>query len=204
MRFGARLVLISFFLLLVVQNTRGERETPLSRVQAILEEVITIQSDPGLQGEEFRSQRKKAIKKVILQNFHFDTIVKQVLGSHWNELNETKREEFKTLFKDLFQESYTKLVLDFLKKERILYTNEDIQKGGASVKTIILRVNEEISIDYSLTQVDQRWMVDDIRIDGVSIVQNYQKSFSRVIKQESLEGLLRKMRLQREALEKNS
>ena len=115
-----------------------------------------------------------------------------------------QREEFKTLFKDLFQESYTKLVLDFLKRERILYANEEMKDGRALVKTVILRVNEEIPIDYSLTKVDQRWMVEDIWIDGVSIVQNYQRSFTRVIKQESFDGLLRKMRLQSEAFKKNS
>jgi ABC-type transporter MlaC component len=42
-----------------------------------------------------------------------------------------------------------------------------------------------------------------VAIDGVSIVQNYRKSFSRVIQQETYEGLLKKMRMQQQAIEKN-
>jgi ABC-type transporter MlaC component len=43
-----------------------------------------------------------------------------------------------------------------------------------------------------------------VRIDGVSIVENYQKSFSRMIKQESFDALLKKMRVQQQAIGKSS
>jgi phospholipid transport system substrate-binding protein len=118
-------------------------------------------------------------------------------------LSEAKRLEFKAVFQDLFQDSYTKLVLDFLGREKILYTQEESDQGKASVKTIIVRMNEEIPVDYSLGIMGQRWLVEDVAIDGVSIVQNYQKSFARVIRQETYEGLLKKMRLQQQAIEKN-
>jgi ABC-type transporter MlaC component len=49
----------------------------------------------------------------------------------------------------------------------------------------------------------QGWLVEDVAIDGVSIIQNYQKSFSRVIRQESYQALLKKMRTQQQAIEKN-
>jgi ABC-type transporter MlaC component len=42
--------------------------------------------------------------------------------------------------------------------------------------------------------------VHDVRIDGVSIVDNYRKSFARVIKRESYGALLQKMRLQQRAI----
>ncbi len=72
------------------------------------------------------------------------------------------------------------------------------------VKTTIVRVNEEIPVDYFLRLTDRKWLVEDVAIDGVSIVQNYQKSFSRVIRQESYDGLLRKMRLQQQTIDKTS
>lgn len=186
------------------QDTRGQGATPVEHVRKMLEGVMAIQTDPQLRGQEFRDKRKAAIKNIVAENFHFDEMVKQVLNPYWEKLDEAKQEEFKALFKDLFQDSYTRLVLDFLGREKILYSQEDIRGGEALVKTTISRINEEIPVDYSLTSVEQKWLVLDVKIDGVSIVQNYQKSFVRVIKQESYEGLLRKMRLQRQAIEKNS
>ncbi len=195
---------ILFGLSLIVQDASSEAGTPTEWVRSILEEVMAIQTNPQLQGHEFRKEKRIAVKNIIAQNFHFDAMAKQALGQHWQTLSEAKRLEFKVIFQDLFQDSYTKLVLDFLGREKILYTKEDSDQSKASVKTIIVRTNEEIPVDYSLGATGQRWLVEDVTIDGVSIVQNYQKSFSRVIRQESVEGLLRKMRLQQRTIEKTS
>jgi len=179
------------------------QKVPTECIRTILDEVMAVQTDPQLKGQEFRNKRRTAIKRIISQNFDFDTMARQSLGPYWERLEEAKQIEFKAIFQDLFQESYTRLVLDFLVREKILYTKEDIDHGRALVKTTIARVNEEIPVDYSLTTIEKKWLVNDVKIDGVSIVENYQKSFSRVIKQESYEALLEKMRRQQKAIEKN-
>jgi phospholipid transport system substrate-binding protein len=194
---------ILFGLSLILQDASSEAGTPTEWIRSILEEVMAIQTNPQLQGHEFRKEKRIAIKNIIAQNFHFDAMAKQALGQHWQTLSEPKRSEFKAIFQDLFQDSYTKLVLDFLGREKILYTKEDSDQSKASVKTIIVRMNEEIPVDYSLGAMGQRWLVEDVAIDGVSIIQNYQKSFSRVIRQESYQALLKKMRMQQQAIEKN-
>jgi phospholipid transport system substrate-binding protein len=185
-------------------NVRSHAETPIAKVRALLEGVMAIQANPQLQGSAFREERRAAIKKIISQSFYFDGMAKQALGEHWAKLNEAERTEFKGIFQDLFQESYTKLVLDFLKQEKILYNKEELNKGQALIQTTIARVNEEIPVDYSLVWVENGWLVNDVSIDGVSIVRNYQRSFTRVIKQESYPSLLQKMRLQQQAIEKPS
>ena len=194
---------ILFSLSLILQDASSEAGTPTEWVRSILEEVMAIQTNPQLQGHEFRKEKRIALKKIIAQNFHFDSMAKQALGQHWQTLSEPNRLEFKAIFQDLFQDSYTKLVLDFLGREKILYTKEDSDQNKASVKTIIVRMNEEIPVDYSLGAMGQGWLVEDVAIDGVSIIQNYQKSFSRVIRQESYQALLKKMRTQQQAIEKN-
>jgi len=194
---------IFFVLFFVLQEVSSGAGTPTEWVRSILEEVMAIQTNPQLRGLEFRKEKRMAINDIIAQNFHFDAMAKQALGQNWQTLSEAKRLEFKAVFQDLFQDSYTKLVLDFLGREKILYTREESDQNKASVKTIIVRMNEQIPVDYSLGIMGQRWLVEDVAIDGVSIVQNYQKSFARVIRQETYEGLLKKMRLQQQAIEKN-
>jgi phospholipid transport system substrate-binding protein len=189
---------------LAVQVLPGRAEMPTARVRSMLEEVMILQTNPQLQGQEFRNQRRAAIKEIIAQNFGFSAMARHALGAYWDKLNEPERAEFKTLFQDLFQDSYTKLVLDFLKQEKILYLQEELHQNQALVKTSIVRVNEEIPVDYSLTLAQGKWTVEDIIIDGVSIIRNYQRSFSQVIQRESYKSLLQKMRLQQQAIEKPS
>lgn len=184
------------------QNTWGRAETPAERVRGILEEVMAIQTNPRLQGPAFRNQQRASIKKIIGQNFYFDAMVKKALDTYWEKLDEAERADFKGIFQELFQDSYTKLVLDFLKREKILYTQDKLDQDRALIKTTITRVNEDIPVDYSLALVQRQWLVEDVAIDGVSIVGNYRRSFTRVIKRESYESLLKKMRLQQRAIEK--
>ncbi len=195
-----------FFCLLIwpAQILLAQADIPTARVRAMLDEVMAIQSNPELQGPSFRNQRRTAIKKIIAENFYFDAMARQALGPYWEKINEAERAEFKVLFQDLFQDSYTKLVLDFLKREKILYGPDDLHQSQALVKTTLVRVNEEIPVDYSLTRVKGQWLVADVAIDGVSIIRNYQQSFTRVIQRESYKSLLQKMRLQQQALEKPS
>jgi phospholipid transport system substrate-binding protein len=200
-----RKILVAFwtgFLILALQIITVGAETPGSRVRSMLEDVVAVQTNPQFQGQEFRNQRRTAIKKIIGQNFYFEAMAQRALSQHWAKLNEAERAEFMALFQDLFQESYSKLVLDFLKKEKILYTQEELRQDHALIKTTVVRVNEEIPVDYSLTLVQGQWLVDDVIIDGVSIVRNYQRSFTRVIQQESYRSLLQKMRLQQQAIDK--
>lgn len=204
MRRGSILSVVIFFsLFLMRSNASSEARTPTEWVQSILEEVMTIQTNPQLRGREFRTKKRTAIKNIIARNFHFDAMAKEVLGPHWQTMTEERRFEFKTVFQDLFQDSYTKLVLDFLGREKVLYTGEKSSQNKATVKTIIVRMNEEIPVEYSLEAVDQKWLVQDVVIDGVSVIRNYQNSFSRVIRQEGYEGLLKKMRLQQQAIDQN-
>jgi len=201
-----RIVLILIIVALSAAFRQGwcQGPAPVDTVRQMLDEAISIQTDPALQGQESRDTRRSAIKKVILKNFYFDGMARQALGGYWDGLNNAKRSEFTSIFQDLFLDSYSRLVLDFLKKEKVQYIGEDVQKRQAMVKTTIYRINEAIPVDYSLTQIEDKWLVRDVRIDGVSIVENYQKSFSRVIKQESLDALLKKMRLQQQAIQKSS
>ena len=204
MKLKTCLLLLFYIGGLTIQITPARADTATSQVRGMLEEVMALQSNPQLQGPEFRNQRKAGIKRIIAQNFEFNAMARQALGQYWVNLNEAERAEFKALFQDLFQDSYTKLVLDFLKQEKILYNQEELRHNQALVKTTIVRVNEEIPVDYSLTVVQGRWVVDDVIIDGVSIVRNYQRSFAQVIQRESYKSLLQKMRLQQQAIEKPS
>ena len=49
-------------------------------------------------------------------------------------------------------------------------------------------------------QKEGQWGIQDVTIDGVSIVGNYQNQFHKVILAPSFDALLKKMRLQSQAI----
>jgi len=199
------LMVIMGVLILAVTPLAGAAPGPATdTVRQMLNDVMSIQTDPRLLGDESRETRKGAIQKVIVRGFDIPDMAREAVGPQWEKLTGPERFEFSAIFQDLFLDSYSRLVLDFLKREQILYVAEEAQGDKALVKTSIQRINEQIPVDYSLTETGGRWVVHDVAIDGVSIVANYRKSFARVIKTESFAGLMRRMRLQQKAIQKPS
>ncbi len=194
----------SWLLILVFPLSQASAESPTDFVRGMLDKVMAIQNNPDLQGASHRNERRIEIKKIIAQSFDFNSMGREALGEQWKRLTPAQQKEFVGVFQDLFQDSYTKLVLDFLKQEKILYTAEKPTGQTAQVQTSILRTNEKIAVDYSILKNSERWLVRDVSIDGVSIVRNYQRSFDRVIQRESYQSLLKKMRLQQQTIEKSS
>jgi phospholipid transport system substrate-binding protein len=175
---------------------------PTERVRALLNEVISIQSDPRLQGDEFKEKRRSAIKNTIGRNFDFDRMAERSLGVQWKNLSPEEGTEFKGIFRELFQDSYAFMVLENLGKEKILYQDEERQQGVATVKTAMVRRNATLSVDYELADETGKWLIQDVRVDGVSILRNYQESFASVIRRDSYDKLIEKMRAKKKEIEK--
>ena len=195
-----RLVPALIGLCLLALYASCESGSATDSVRSMLNEVTAIQNDPKLAGSEMKKARKDLIRKVILKNFDFGEMAMGALGpDQWKALTGPQRSEFRSVFQDLFLESYSRLVLDFLRKQKIEYGPEESAQGKVIVKTAIQKLGDRIPVHYLVANVRSGWLVTDVTIDGVSIVQNYRRSFSRVIKQESFNGLLKKMRLQQRA-----
>ena len=197
-------MLCTSFLLVSFYSPCWAQSSATSKVKSILNEIMAIQTNPKLEGKQHLEKRRLAIKSVIADNFNQEVMAQKALGNYWNKLNGTQQAQFKKVFEDLFQDSYTRLVLNFLKQETIRYNKEKGDHEKATVSTSILRTNDKIGVDYFLSTVDRKWLVDDVTIDGVSIVGNYHNAFTSVIRAQSFESLLKKMRLQQRAVAESS
>lgn len=169
-------------------------------VSQILNKAMEIQTRPDLAGEAKRKERASLVRNLIADNFLSDEMARESLKGRWESLSPKQQAEFRQLFTDLFQDSYTRMVLNFLQQENIEYRGESGKGGGRLVKTVIMRTNEHIPVDYQVVQKGNRWMINDVVIDGVSIVENYRNSFERVIRKSSVDDLLKRMKTQRQAL----
>ncbi len=176
------------------------QKIPTDHVRMMLDEVMAIQTNPNLKGSEHLEKRRLAIKKVIAANIAFQSMSVYALGNQWPQLTPSERKEFSAIFKNLFIDSYARMVLNFIKQEKVLYGKEEKVKNHFLVQTEIIRTNDEITVDYTLAPYNTDWLISDIKVDGVSIAGNYRRAFARVIKKKSFQVLLDKMRLQQKAI----
>lgn len=194
-------ILIAILLLLMVlPPSTAENRGATADVSQVLNRAMEIQTRQDLAGEANREARGRLIQKLIAENFLADEMARESLKNYWGSLSSSQQAEYQQLFSALFQDSYTRMVLNFLQQENIEYRGESGDGKGRVVKTVIMRSNEHIPVDYHVVLKGGRWMIHDVEIDAVSIVENYRNSFDRVIRRSSVSELLKRMRNQRQAL----
>ena len=171
-------------------------QSPTGYIRGILDQVMSIQNNSSLS----RADRRQQIHQIIRENFDFNTMAKTVLSSSYSQLNAGQVKEFNNVFSYLFQDSYTSMVLDFLKHENIEYGAASQTDGKAKVNTVIKRPNENIPVTYLL---DNRagWKMYDVIVDGVSILHTYENKFSQVIQEKGFDYIIQRMNEQRKAIE---
>ena len=171
-------------------------QSPTAYVKGILNGVMAIQNNPSLNHQE----RGQKIRQIIRSNFDFNDMARDVLGSTYNRLSSGQRDEFINTFQYLFQDSYTRMVLNFLKNENIEYGAASQQGGRAKVNTVIKRPNENIPVTY-LVRTRGGWKLYDVVVDGVSILNTYRSKFADVIRTKGFSYLIERMNEQRRAIE---
>lgn len=175
--------------------------TPKAFVKGILDEVMAIQGNPVMEGSAHENARAQAIRRVIQKNFDFPFMAQDSLGAAYERLNSGQRQEFSNVFSSLFQSSYTNMVLRFLKREDIQYGKETVTGSQARVDTTLVRANDHIQVEYLLHQKGGGWLLYDVIVDGVSILDKYKSGFAREIQTGSFESLLNKMKTQLKAVQ---
>jgi phospholipid transport system substrate-binding protein len=167
---------------------------PTDQLRARIDRVYKILADPELQGATKAHQRRTAIVMAAHEIFDFGEMAKRSLGQHWEQRTLAEREEFVRLFTELIQRSYISKV-DQRGAEQMIMQSEKVEGDYALVRTTLpLGPGREMPIDYRMHNTDDRWLVYDLSIDGISLVANYRAQFNKVIRTSSYEALVAKFK----------
>jgi phospholipid transport system substrate-binding protein len=186
------LILIVLFALLWAQGAWAG--PPTDQLRDGVERVVKILRDPELRGDTKANERTAAVNKVADEIFDFGEMAKRSLGQqHWAQRTPAEREEFVRLFTELLQRTYISKV-DQYNSEMTFH--DDVVDGNQAVvrTTLVLGKGGEMSLDYRMHHARDRWQVYDISIDGISLVANYRSQFNKIVRTDSYEGLVARLK----------
>jgi len=168
--------------------------SPKEQVKTTVDKVINILKDPKYKGQSKAQQKRAALRTEISKVFDFEEMSKRTLGIYWKERTPQEKKEFVELFKDLLERSYSGKIESYTDEE-VVYTDERIEDRYAEVKTkIITKEKKEIPIDYRLYFTGNKWKVYDVVIEGVSLISNYRTQFNKIIRTQSYQELVKRMK----------
>jgi phospholipid transport system substrate-binding protein len=173
--------------------TGGE---PTDLVRQITDQVFKVLDDPQFQAPNRQAERQERLHKLADQAFDWQEVARRALAVHWRERTPQEQQEFVGLFKDLVESTYiNRLETSAQEKREIQYVGEQLDGSRAVVKTnVVTRRNQQVPIEYRLHKVDGRWLIYDVLIEGISLVNNYRAQFNRIITSSSYNDLIQKMK----------
>jgi phospholipid transport system substrate-binding protein len=168
---------------------------PAEQLKVQLERVLKVVQDPEVK-KEGRAAERRAIRKIAEEIFDFGDTARRALGRHWAQRSAAEREEFVKVFTDVFEHAYLSKV-ELLQGDRVAYLGDSVEGGVATVRTrLTTKQGSQLGVDYRMQQRGSsgRWLVYDVIIEGVSLVDNYRNQFNSVIQRSSYQELVRRLK----------
>jgi len=173
---------------------------PMDQLQVAVDEILKILQAEDLRQAEQKDKRKQLVLNVVADMFDFREMARSSLGPSWNSLTAEEQEKFIGLFRNLIEERYIGKV-DSYNNQKVIYKKERVKGDMAIIYTAIVDKNLEIPIDYKLKEDKGKWLINDLKIENVSLIANYRRDFDAIMRKEQFPGLIAKIKEQLDKLE---
>ncbi len=141
-------------------------------------------------------EKAKKIFSMLDEVFDYALMARLSLGkTNWKALNKSQKKEFIRRFKEHLKRSFMdKLVLYKDEKTEILELKK-YKKNRLWLVTQLIGNKNKYKIVYKFYKSKKSgWMVYDLNIAGVSLIQTYRVQFSDALKSGTFEDLLKKLK----------
>ena len=130
----------------------------------------------------------------ILESFtDFKTFSRMTLKKHWKTLTDDQKKTFIERYRKLLHKSYVKHFKAGQKLDLSFRGEPRVVGNKAMVMTNVKSGQTNAEVDYKLHKVGEAHMAYDIVIDEVSLMRNYRKQFSKIIKRDGFDKLIEKI-----------
>ena len=155
-----------------------------------IDSVLTILEQKSLP----MSQKGQQIIKIIDEVFDYELMAKIALGKEtWDTLSEQKQKEFTKTFETKLKNSYIeKLELYNDQKVKVIGLNP-YKNGRLQLETELLGKEGTYKINYNFynkAKDGEQWLIYDVDLVGVSIIQTYRQQFAGLLKEKTFDQML--------------
>ena len=184
---------------LLTRSQVAQAATPTETLQQLYSEANRLLGKPT--SESQAHERLPAIRELFARAFDFRGAAERALGGQWRARTASEQKDFTSLFAGFVQRGFVFWLASVasIDEDRggvtITYLREKVVKDRAEVHTSLgARGGRQVPLDYDMIYLRKAWVVDDVTIDGISLVANYRAQFDRVIRDGSYGELVERMR----------
>ena len=201
-RLGMRvlgIVLSAVMLFVAAQPARADQRPHTILHETVEQLLAELDSNRSTLAAD-KCQLYSLVNRLVLPQFAVDKISRLILGAHFKAASPDLRNRFTRAFMDLMIRTYATAMFEYTGQEEIEYLPFvlDASARTALVQTRVrLPGQAPVPVDYAfLRSVDGRWQIYDVRLDGISLVLSYRRSYDQIIRSKGLEALVHALETQ--------
>jgi phospholipid transport system substrate-binding protein len=170
---------------------------PEQLVQKVTEEVMaSIKSDKQLAAGDKQKAMKLAEEKV-LPYIDFEEATRLAVGRAWSQATPEQKKKLVSEFRNMLVRTYSNAIESYEGQTlKVLPSRGGKQdaKDEATVRAQFVRAGgKPLPIEFQMRKTGETWKVYDIAVEGISLVLTYRSEFDSVVKQEGIEGLIKRL-----------
>ncbi len=191
----ARLLCCLAFLFLATSGPARAAEmlAPDALAKSVTQDVLdAVHADKELQSGN--SQKVLAlVESKVLPHFDFARMTQLAMGRNWRQATPDQQKAVTDEFRTLLVRTYTAAFTQY-RNQTVDYKPVKLGPGDTDVvvKSVINQPGAQpIAVDYGMRKGADAWKVYDVKIEGISLVENYRTTFATEVQKGGVDGLIK-------------
>ena len=141
---------------------------------------------------EDRDQLYTLIDGILLPRFDRKLAAQLVLAKHWRTASEEQRERFINAFYNSLLRKYADGLLEFDEEriEVVEFRGDKTAKRSLVKTNVTLDDGTQVPVHYDLVNRGDRWLIFNVKVEGVSYVSNFRTELDSEIRASSLQAVI--------------
>lgn len=174
----------------------ADEQSPEALVKQVTAEVLdAIKSDKQLAAGD-RSRALKLAEEKVLPHIDFEEATRLAVGRAWAQASPEQKKQLTTEFRRMLVRVYSNAIQPY--GGQTIDVAPVRMKPGDTEATVHNSFKhagggKPVGFDYSMRKTDEGWKIYDIVVEGVSLVLTYRSEFDAIVKQEGVDGLIKRL-----------
>ncbi len=195
-----RMFLLSLILCLATSVPAHAADmTARQTAEAGADRILSLLNDPAFKTPEGKPVIRKQIEDAVLELFDFEEFSTRTVGPTWKQFTPEQKQQFKDAFTDLLRNTYID-TLDEYNGQKIRFTGEVSGGNGKRVEIQMefLADQKVYPVAFRMLEKNNRWVVYDVLIEGISMIKNYRDQFRDILAKNSPQELIDRVKAKAE------
>jgi phospholipid transport system substrate-binding protein len=183
-----------FFFFAISISTPALAGEPTDKIKRTGDRIIRIANNPALMTPDRVLERCRFIREALNELFDWEEISRRSLARHWDRRTEQEREKFVELLARRLERTCVRR-LDGYASFEVHYLSQTLDGGsGVVAARIVTEKGREIPLGYRVRKKGDDWLVYDISVEGISLVNSYRTQFNSFLVKSSYHELIKKLK----------